>query len=282
MKKILSIILAVVMVLGSMSFVMADDGIKITINGEAKTFDVMPQIIDGRTLVPMRAIFEALGAEVGWDDATKTATGKTASTTVSLTIDKKAAKVNNKVIGNVGLNNIDKSDIEAEIGICINPTYWGHDIATELVKEILKFAFNNTNVQTIIANTYKDNKRTNVGISTAYVYFEVTDQNYIVTNWISCELTINPKPVSLTLKQSEFTYTGNPIEVEVLVEGVLDGESVCPSLQNYINTNASVYHVNVISLNNNNYKIIKDSNICPRCHDEGLPRWLSSKDRLPM
>jgi len=98
MKKILSIILVVVMVLGSMSFVMADDGIKITIDGEAKTFDVMPQIIDGRTLVPMRAIFEALGAEVGWDDATKTATGKTATTTVTLTIDKKAAKVNNKVI----------------------------------------------------------------------------------------------------------------------------------------------------------------------------------------
>ncbi len=98
MKKLLSIILAVVMVLGSMTFVMAADDIKITINGEAKTFDVMPQIIEGRTLVPMRGIFEALGAEVGWDDATKTATGKTASTTVSLTIDKKDATVNGKTV----------------------------------------------------------------------------------------------------------------------------------------------------------------------------------------
>ena len=98
MKKFLSIILAMMMILSTFTFVMADDGIKITIDGEAKTFDVMPQIIDGRTLVPMRAIFESLGAEVGWDDATKTATGKTATTTVSLTIDKKAAKVNNKVI----------------------------------------------------------------------------------------------------------------------------------------------------------------------------------------
>ena len=97
MKKLLSIILAMVMVLSSLTFVMADDGIKITINGEAKSFDVMPQIIEGRTLVPMRAIFEALGATVGWDDATKTATGKTASTEVSLTIDKKDAKVNGAV-----------------------------------------------------------------------------------------------------------------------------------------------------------------------------------------
>ncbi len=98
MRKFVSIILAVIMVLGSMSMVMAADDIKITIDGEAKTFDVMPQIIDGRTLVPMRAIFESLGAEVGWDEATKTASGKTATTTVSLTIDKKAAKVNNKVV----------------------------------------------------------------------------------------------------------------------------------------------------------------------------------------
>ena len=98
MKKILSIILAVVMVLSSLTFVMAADDIKITINGEAKKFDVMPQIIEGRTLVPMRAIFEALGAEVGWDDATKTATGKTASTTVALTIDNKEAKVNGKAV----------------------------------------------------------------------------------------------------------------------------------------------------------------------------------------
>ena len=71
-----------------------DDEIKISINGQYKTFDQMPVIIEGRTLVPMRAIFEALGATVGWDDATKTATGKTASTEVSLTIDKKDAKVN--------------------------------------------------------------------------------------------------------------------------------------------------------------------------------------------
>jgi len=98
MKKVLSIVLAVVMVLSSLTFVMADDGIKITINGEAKKFDVMPQIIEGRTLVPMRGIFEALGAEVGWDDATKTASGKTAATTVSLTIDNKEAKVNGKAV----------------------------------------------------------------------------------------------------------------------------------------------------------------------------------------
>ena len=37
--------------------------------------DVPPTIVEGRTLVPMRAIFEALGAEVDWDGDTRTATG---------------------------------------------------------------------------------------------------------------------------------------------------------------------------------------------------------------
>lgn len=69
-------------------------------------------------------------------------------------------KSNNKVIGNIGLNNVYKSDTEGEIGICINPIYWGHDIATELGKEVIKFAFTSTNIKIIVANTYENNKRT--------------------------------------------------------------------------------------------------------------------------
>lgn len=36
-------------------------------------FDVAPIIENDRTLVPIRAIFEALGADVTWDQETKTA-----------------------------------------------------------------------------------------------------------------------------------------------------------------------------------------------------------------
>ncbi len=44
--------------------------------GEIKRIelDVAPFIQDGRTLVPVRAISEALGAEVGWDNDTRTVT----------------------------------------------------------------------------------------------------------------------------------------------------------------------------------------------------------------
>jgi|GEM_PF-2290063 len=46
--------------------------ISVVLNGEVLEFDVSPQIIDNRTMVPMRAIFEALGAEVDWDGDTRT------------------------------------------------------------------------------------------------------------------------------------------------------------------------------------------------------------------
>ena len=46
------------------------------VDGNQVKFDAKPFITNGRTLVPMRAIFEALDATVEWDDATKTATAK--------------------------------------------------------------------------------------------------------------------------------------------------------------------------------------------------------------
>lgn len=38
----------------------------VTVNGKALTTDVAPQIINGRTMLPMRAVFETLGANVTW------------------------------------------------------------------------------------------------------------------------------------------------------------------------------------------------------------------------
>jgi hypothetical protein len=46
-----------------------------------------PLIKEGRTLAPMRAFFEALGAEVTWDAATRTAIGTRAGITVKIPID---------------------------------------------------------------------------------------------------------------------------------------------------------------------------------------------------
>ena len=67
---------------------------KITTNGTAKDLDVPAQLIDNRTMVPLRAIFEALGASVEWDGETKTVTSVKDDTTVKLTVGENKLTVN--------------------------------------------------------------------------------------------------------------------------------------------------------------------------------------------
>ena len=95
MKKVLSVILILCIILSSfLAFnVMAEDEIKVIVKDEQKVFDQMPLIKDGRTLVPMRGIFEALGAAIYWDDATKSAVAKKSGKTIALTIGEKSAVV---------------------------------------------------------------------------------------------------------------------------------------------------------------------------------------------
>ncbi|OBZ14635.1 hypothetical protein A8L34_11990 [Bacillus sp. FJAT-27264] len=76
----------------------ASNDIKVTINGKQLYFDVNPQSIDGRTFVPMRGIFEALGADIKWDGKTQTVTGSKGETTVKLTINQKQAYINGKTV----------------------------------------------------------------------------------------------------------------------------------------------------------------------------------------
>ncbi|HHV59194.1 MAG TPA: copper amine oxidase N-terminal domain-containing protein [Clostridiaceae bacterium] len=72
--------------------------LKVTIDGEPLVFpDAQPFIDDnGRTLVPIRPIAEALGLSVGWDDSTKSVSliGKN---TVSFAIGEKKVTVNGEV-----------------------------------------------------------------------------------------------------------------------------------------------------------------------------------------
>lgn len=72
--------------------------VKVYVDGERLSFDQPPVILEGRTLVPLRAIFEALGAFVDWDDATKTVTAVLDNDMVELTIGSKELYKNDEVI----------------------------------------------------------------------------------------------------------------------------------------------------------------------------------------
>ena len=86
MKKILTVTLILILSLLVCNAVFAEDNITVKIDGEVIDFDVQPQIIGGRTMVPMRAIFEKLGATVEWEITTQTVTSMRGETMVSLTI----------------------------------------------------------------------------------------------------------------------------------------------------------------------------------------------------
>ena len=57
-------------------------------------FETPPITESDRTLVPMRFLFEKLGAEVTWDQETETATAQKANTVLSFSIDQNSAVVN--------------------------------------------------------------------------------------------------------------------------------------------------------------------------------------------
>lgn len=84
MKKVLSLLFAIMMI--TPLTVHCEDDITVILNGAELAFDVPPQIIDGRTLVPMRAIFEALGAEVEWSQELQTVVAEKDDMFITMTI----------------------------------------------------------------------------------------------------------------------------------------------------------------------------------------------------
>lgn len=70
MKKI-ALLLAVCLLLCPMASLAAND-VAVHINGKAVEFDVPAQIINDRTMVPMRKIFETFGASVQWIPTSQT------------------------------------------------------------------------------------------------------------------------------------------------------------------------------------------------------------------
>jgi hypothetical protein len=72
MKKWLLVIAVAVLLCGFAAAAWADQPIKLVVNGQEVKPDVPPQIIGDRTMVPIRWIAEALGAEVEWDAASRT------------------------------------------------------------------------------------------------------------------------------------------------------------------------------------------------------------------
>ena len=94
-KNFISILTIILIMFSALTIqASAESNVSVMLDGDMLEFDVQPQIINGRTMVPMRKIFESLGATVEWDGNTQTVTGKRAETTVIMQIDNPVIQVN--------------------------------------------------------------------------------------------------------------------------------------------------------------------------------------------
>lgn len=78
--------------------VSAASDIRVFIDGQEQHYDQPPISVNYRTLVPLRGIFEALGASVEWKEETKTVTATKGNTTVTLQIGNKTATQNGQSV----------------------------------------------------------------------------------------------------------------------------------------------------------------------------------------
>ena len=91
-KFVVGVLVFASLLTGGLSF--ADNSITVQLDGKTLVFDVQPQIIGGRTMVPLKTIFESLGATVEWNNGTKTVTAYNELYYVEATINDKIMKVN--------------------------------------------------------------------------------------------------------------------------------------------------------------------------------------------
>lgn len=92
-RKGLVTILAAILAFTAAIPAAANQPVQVFVNGQTLQFDVPPTVVSGRTLVPLRAIFEALGAKVAWDQATRSVSATWAGGSLSLPVGSPKATV---------------------------------------------------------------------------------------------------------------------------------------------------------------------------------------------
>ena len=93
-KKLTIIPILAIMLMVTGFFAGAEPAITVNLKGDVVVFDQAPIIEDGRTLVPVRAIFENLGSTVEWYPETRTVVSTLDDTTIILELDSTIARVN--------------------------------------------------------------------------------------------------------------------------------------------------------------------------------------------
>ena len=107
MKRLFVFVLSVLLVFSLAGTAFAASEITVLINGYAAEFDVPPQIIGNRTMVPMRKTFDLLGANVEWVAEMRMAVATYGTSIISLVIGQDTFTVTNVLTNETVVHTLD-------------------------------------------------------------------------------------------------------------------------------------------------------------------------------
>lgn len=139
------------------------------------------------------------------------------------------------------------------------------DYETTYDQDLKEIYLSGTLPEGVSVDKYTNNSATDAGVYNATVTFLADTKNHEEISPLSATLKINPIEINVSLKENQFTYTGEYIEVEAVASGVLEGDIVDISLVSHRNINAGNYFAQINSISNSNYI----------CSIESLPYTIS-------
>lgn len=173
MKKVLFVLIIALAFTVLFAFtVSASENIYVYMNDDYLEFDVPPQVINGRTIVPVRTIFENLGAKVDWNNDTQTITSTKGTTTVVMQIDNYTMKVNGS---NIAMDTppqiVDGRTlvpVRAVAEAFGNRVMWDDETSTVIISDLLYFKTPD-DAHTYLANWLLNNGK----VFSEYVYVQL-------------------------------------------------------------------------------------------------------------
>jgi len=111
----------------------------VTVDGKATSVDAAPEIVAGRTFVPIRFIAETFGSTVTWIPATRSITIVLGTTTIGLQIGNKTAVINGKIIALDAAPYIKNS--RTMVPLRVISESFGGDVAWDAVNHIITITY---------------------------------------------------------------------------------------------------------------------------------------------
>ena len=242
-RVIISMIVAVLTIFSAISF--AADEVRVQLDGQYLNFTdengavVNPQIINDRTMVPMRKIFETYGAKISWNDATRTVVATTDEKEITLTIDNPVSTVKDLATGEVETVTLDSAPVIVDSRTLVPIRYisesldktvgWDNDERVAIIIDLEKLAtvysqkvpavqeLMNLNLEAI--ESYKS--VSNVEATLEYKDLEDDSQNETITATGTANINVT-KSQDLEATTSLKLTGGNGDIMNAIVEGGLD------------------------------------------------------------